>query len=116
MNLDIRWENFKLSGLIYEVHPRRFEFFWAWLLKKRVKAPKARDVQSTLSGNSALVAGLSPGVVILPASKEERHRERELKSPRGGECKRVERPAERKEWDSHVRRGTSERMSGVRAL
>ena len=36
-------------------------------------------------GNSALVAGLSPGVVILPASKEERHRERVEEPERVGE-------------------------------
>ena len=34
--LDSQWENFKLFGLIYSVYPKKFELFWAWLLKKRV--------------------------------------------------------------------------------
>ena len=36
MLLDRQWESFKLSGLIYEVYPKKFELCWAWLLKKRV--------------------------------------------------------------------------------
>ena len=34
--LDSQWENFKLFGLIYYAYPKKFELFWAWLLKKRV--------------------------------------------------------------------------------
>ena len=33
--LDSQWENFKLFGLIYYAYPKKFELFWAWLLKKR---------------------------------------------------------------------------------
>ena len=33
--LDSPWENFKLFGLIYDIYPKKFELFWAWLLKKR---------------------------------------------------------------------------------
>ena len=33
--LDSQWENFKLFGLISYVYPKKFDLFWAWLLKKR---------------------------------------------------------------------------------
>ena len=50
MNLDDQWENFKLFGLIYWVYPKKFELFWAWLLKKRVKssATPARETWKLL--------------------------------------------------------------------
>ena len=34
-NLDSQWENVKLFDLIYYVYLKKFELFWAWLLKKR---------------------------------------------------------------------------------
>ena len=34
--LDSHWGNFKLFGLIYLVHLRKFKLFWPRLLKKRV--------------------------------------------------------------------------------
>ena len=32
----IALDSLKLSGLIYYAYPKKFELFWAWLLKKRV--------------------------------------------------------------------------------
>ena len=44
--LDSQWENFKLFGLIYYAYPKKFELFWAWLLKKRATVGQSRGLDA----------------------------------------------------------------------
>ena len=47
-DLDSQWENFRLFGLIYEVYPKKFELFRAWLLKKREEERQENQVHDKM--------------------------------------------------------------------
>ena len=48
MSLIANGRTFNFFGLIYYVYPKKFELFWAWLLKKRDMGSGASKVQGTL--------------------------------------------------------------------
>ena len=57
--LDSQWENFKLFGLIYYVYPKKFELFWAWLLKKRVGQHQDAFTTVVIECTKALTVAMS---------------------------------------------------------